>query len=354
MKQPLLKSAAVVGLQFGDEGKGLTTSYLCSQIDNPIVVRFNGGHQAGHTVVFNRKRHVFSNIGSGALQGIPTYWSKYCTISPVGFGNEIKKLGFIPIIYINPECPVTTPFDRFANQADAERTGHGSCGVGFGQTIKRQEDYYKLFARDLLYPRVLEMKMWNISRYYRVTSDRAQVIINEFIEDCTTFTNSVKFSDDSILNDYNPVFEGAQGILLDMDYGFFPNVTRSNTTSKNAVSIYPELENVFYVTRGYLTRHGAGYLPNERKLELVNNEDETNVNNVWQGEFRTAPLCYETLNYALDVDSQFFNCKKHLVITCTDQYPVDIDQLLRELKWHDFDGVYTSNGPSLDNITKYK
>ena len=59
-----MKGSIVLGLNFGDEGKGLTTSFLCSKVENPIVVRFNGGHQAGHTVVIEGKRHVFSNMGA--------------------------------------------------------------------------------------------------------------------------------------------------------------------------------------------------------------------------------------------------------------------------------------------------
>ena len=72
-----MSHSIVIGLGFGDEGKGITTSYLCKKLEGTkIVVRFNGGHQAGHTVVFNGKRHIFSSWGSGTLQGIPTYWSE--------------------------------------------------------------------------------------------------------------------------------------------------------------------------------------------------------------------------------------------------------------------------------------
>ena len=83
---------AVIGLGCGDCGKGITTDYLCSQAKNPLVVRFSGGQQAGHTVVYNGMRHTFSNFGSGTLRGAPTFWSKYCTMDPIGIKNEHSVL----------------------------------------------------------------------------------------------------------------------------------------------------------------------------------------------------------------------------------------------------------------------
>src|SRR5690606_12238557 len=105
---------AVIGIGFGDEGKGITTDFLCSRSRNPIVVRFSGGHQAGHTVVLNGVRHVFSNFGSGTLRGAPTYWAKYCTVNPIGIINELDSLikkGITPKLYIDEKCPITTPYD---------------------------------------------------------------------------------------------------------------------------------------------------------------------------------------------------------------------------------------------------
>lgn len=145
----------VVGLGFGDEGKGLTTSFLCSQTKNPLVVRFNGGHQAGHTVVYKDQRHVFSNFGSGTLQGVPTYWSEFCTFYPVTFLKEFELLSSVvdPVIFINPLCPVTTPFDVEDNRVYEETHQHGSVGVGFGATLQRQQDHYKLGNYILINPK---------------------------------------------------------------------------------------------------------------------------------------------------------------------------------------------------------
>lgn len=338
----------VVGLGFGDEGKGLTTSFLCSKTENPLVVRFNGGHQAGHTVVYNGKRHVFSGFGAGSLQGVPTYWSSFCTFYPPSFLREYELLDK-PIIYINSLCPVTTPFDIDYNRRTEKGNKHGSVGMGFGATIQRQEDNYKLFVQDLFYEDILIAKLQAIGCYYKAENIHSE--IEYFLKSTRMVRQIIQVEGDSVMNLYNPIFEGAQGILLDQDFGFFPNVTRSNTTTKNALSIFPSKE-VYYVTRSYLTRHGNGPLPNEQKLELINNEEETNKSHEYQGEFRTAALNPDLINYALECDNHFSSSlTKNLVITCMDQNKIDVGDLLGKIKTK-FKNVYISNGPSLENITK--
>src|SRR5262245_8541204 len=103
------KAFIIVGLGFGDEGKGLATDYFCSRHKNALVIRFNGGQQAGHTVFFKSgRKHIFSNFGAGSLRGVPTYWSKYCTFSPGFFLDELKLLKISPKFFIDKCCPVTT------------------------------------------------------------------------------------------------------------------------------------------------------------------------------------------------------------------------------------------------------
>ncbi len=115
--------SAVIGLGFGDEGKGMVTSSLATYYNNPMIVRYSGGHQAGHTVEFAGIKHTFVNFGSGTLFGCPTYWSKHCTFEPVGFLNELAVLvekleeKFEDIkVYVHNDCPVTTPYDILHNQ----------------------------------------------------------------------------------------------------------------------------------------------------------------------------------------------------------------------------------------------
>jgi adenylosuccinate synthase len=338
----------IVGTNFGDEGKGLVTSFLCQHTNNPLVVRFNGGHQAGHTVYWEGKRHVFSNFGSGTLQGFPTYWSEYCTFNPISFVHEYTILSD-PEFYIHPLCAVVTPFDILFNQQVEKIKKHGSVGVGFGATIQRQLDNYKLFVQDLFYDSVLKIKLKAIAQYYNFIVKQDE--IESFVECARKVRKLIVLSDTDILFNYNPIFEGAQGILLDMDFGFFPNVTRSNTTSKNALSLYPS-EEIYYVTRTYLTRHGNGFMPNEKEMLLVNTELETNRFHPFQGEFRKAELDIELLKYSLGCDSNFSKgLKKNLIVTCMDQYAIDIERLISTLGIT-FNKVFVSSGPSLTHITQ--
>jgi adenylosuccinate synthase len=174
VKEPDMRYA-VIGLGFGDEGKGMVTSHLCSHFNNPMVVRYSGGHQAGHTVVHKDIKHTFANFGSGTLQGCPTYWSKYCTVDPVGLLNELKilidKMGadFDNVkIYIHNECPVTTPYDMLFNRQREKDMMHGSCGVGFGETLGREEDNFHLQFSDLYNPTILKIKLEMIAKYYNM------------------------------------------------------------------------------------------------------------------------------------------------------------------------------------------
>jgi len=326
-------SKIVIGAGFGDEGKGRVVSFLASQLDpkNTMVVRFNGGHQVGHTVVKNNIRHVFSSFGSGTLHNIPTYWGPQCTVYPTALLYEYNILcqkGLTPQLYINVLSPVTTPFDIDHNMKTAI---HGSVGVGFGSTLQRQEDHYKLHFIDLYHEQVLKIKLENIADYYKVTNKQAIV----------SFVNNIKLllklpSIGPIcelpINKYNVIYEGAQGLLLDKDHGFFPYVTRSNTTSKDALAMAGGgITSIYYVTRCYQTRHGKGPMTNENTAPpLVNNEKETNVTNTFQGNFRTRVLDIDLLFYALEIDYVFSkDCdNKYLVVTCLDQisknYPITV------------------------------
>lgn len=143
------------------------------------------------------------------------------------------------------------------------------------------------------------------------------------------------------------IFEGSQGILLDMDHGIFPNVTYANTTSKNASEICQKLKienvEVYYVTRSYSTRHGSGWMVNERALKLKNNEEETCVYNDFQKELRIGDLDYDLLNYSLKLDAAYSpKAKRNLVVTCMDQ--IEIDYEFEKLTT-DFNEIYGSFSP---------
>lgn len=387
----------VVGMGAGDEGKGKTVSHLCSKEISEsrpcLVVRFNGGHQAGHTVVFEGKRHVFSNFGSGTLQGIPTYWSKFCTVSPVGLMREYKLLkdrfNLIPEIVFHPMCPVVTPWDMLANIRNTSNIQHGTCGVGYGTTLQRQEDHYNLYLRDLYYPKICNAKLNNIKHYYLpklnyLDQDIPNFMYKElelymealdFFRITFPFKNQKSFDLNSTL-----IFEGAQGILLDQDLGFFPNVTRSNTTCKNVLSILDSIINktnlseigieLYYVTRTYQTRHGNGYMSSFMEYDEL---DETNKSGRFLGKLKKGAFDFTLINYALECNNFILETwqykqllrKQHLVLTHVDrgltsyiEHNSDIVKsfsgisILGFLKAHGlvFDRYWQSFGPETQNI----
>lgn len=331
----------VVGLGFGDEGKGITTDYLCSQASDAIVIRFSGGQQCGHTVVLNGRKHIHSSFGSGTLRGVPSYFGEHTTIYPLTLYNEemeLRRKGIKPSLTIHPLAALTTPYDVAVNRISERKKGHGSCGLGIAATMKRNiESPYKLYAVDLLHPEILKQKMknlksWYLDRYLPYGDDR-----KAFLEECrlweddyfraiekTTF-NIQNYS--YLLNYGDWIFEGSQGIMLDASHGIFPNVTYANTTSRNAVELckyYNRGYEIYYVTRCYQTRHGAGWMSNEGGIKLVNNEEEINVHNEWQKDFRVGEIDYKLLNQALKVDSIYSDKMPHtvnLVVTCLDQRP---------------------------------
>lgn len=336
----------VLGAGFGDEGKGLVTNYLSQQCASPFVIRFNGGHQAYHTVQTETERHVFSNFGSGTLDGAPTYWSNFCTVDPIGVCNEYQALqDHEPTLYIDSLCPVTTPYDICYNRwLESKRTNkHGSVGVGFGATVERNLTPYKLHAVDLTNKFALEHKLEAIKTYYsKLGGDDLTYFYseNQIDKKVEAFKNAIGAFLDIVSirseydmfgalkaqnTDHNLIFEGAQGILLDMDHGVFPYMTRSNTTSKNVMSLLERNKvvcgrnNVYYVSRAYHTRHGEGpFLPHQYKAGHY--EDLTNATHDWQGELRLAPLDLDMLKYALEIDSNYIHgCTEKLFMTCMNQ-----------------------------------
>jgi adenylosuccinate synthase len=229
---------------------------------------------------------------------------------------------------------VTTPFDIVKNIGEDLKKGHGTVGVGFGNTIQRNEDHYHLYVRDLLFPSIRDAKIKNIMNYYGYTTPlnaNAQKFYDNFIDACTKFVEKYDIVESfNQLNmwDKDLIFEGGQGILLDMQYGFFPNVTRSYCTSRNAMEFIKDNGlsdrpiDTYYVTRAYQTRHGNGFMTNEGMdiSYITPNPIETNVDTGYQGIFRRSVLDYDLLKYAIKCDKHHNpDSGKTIVITCLDQ-----------------------------------
>lgn len=359
MKQ---KAKIVVDLGYGDAGKGLTVNELCKDAINPVVVRFSGGQQCGHTVHVGDIKHIFSNFGSGTLLGVPTYFTEHTCFYPVTIVREHKVIedkGFNPILVIHPMAKMTTPWDVYENRNCEENLSHGTCGLGIGKTEKRHRDNYTLHAIDLMHRPTFDAKVASIIEYYGDTAallpENSQVQL-DFLKEIKDFWSAVEMMADIIdierydyLSEFTTlIFEGSQGILLDKDHGVFPHVTYSNTTSKNAMEVCDILKirerNVFCVTRAYSTRHGNGmYI--EEPLVLKDTHHETNKSNKYQGDFKVASLDHKLLGYAHNIECLYSHRYNHtLVVTCNNQVEEEFDPMLLETNWDDLKMSYSPYG----------
>lgn len=359
----MLKVFAVIGANYGDEGKGLMTHYFSKKYHarDPLVVRFNGGAQAGHTVYQNGKRYVFSHFGSGTLTGAPTYLSEYFVCNPLVFRKEREELvsnNIYPSAVVNAKCQITTVFDILYNQKLEQLRGegrHGSCGLGFNATIERSLAIPFTVADLFGSSSYLTEKLTMIQNFYlkllsqhsvNVDDIRDTSIIRKNKLECDYFMDSIDIaaSNEIIRERDCVIFEGAQGLLLDMDSVEFPHITRSKTGTTNVKKILdscPYLKyniECVYVTRPYLTRHGAGPIkewPVQGKFNIV---DETNVPNAFQGSMRYGLIDIHEIREGGYFDSRmrFGNiyesgCERFtsFALTCFDQVGENIPYLNR-------------------------
>lgn len=391
---------AVIGSNYGDEGKGLMTDKFCEKLiedghKEVLNIRFNGGIQAGHTVVRGNNRHVFNIIGSGSLLNkkgdikVHTYYAKECILNTVidEYNAFEKEGGVLGSIYANSECRLTTIYDIKINRAREEKRDkerHGSCGMGIFETIKR--DRVVAFRVKDLYngKEHVEEILKKIRDFYIEEAAKSELKLNEddlTEEFITKETNNILNyfkarliridNESSLLNGFSGlVFEGAQGLLLDMDrMEYFPHLTPSNTGMKNVVECVNNCEledlHVCYVTRSYDTRHGAGPMICEVEKDDLGPdvEDKTNVFNDYQRNFRYGRLDFDFVLRNIRRDFEFCNNIKvntnvfiEIAITHLDQTNgylrcVGNDLNVRKLnKLSDFDKVYISYGEKARNI----
>jgi adenylosuccinate synthase len=353
-----MKATAVIGANWGDEGKGLLTDFHSDP--DTIVVRYNGGAQAGHTVVRAGKRHVFQHFGSGSLRGARTFLSRFFLNNPILYFQELeilRSLGCEPKVYTETGGLVTTPWDMMINQVIEESRGtarHGSCGVGINETIKRSEvPDFLITVDDLENTEQLARKCetilwkWVPSRLKQLDIEASSKwmdmmlssnVFDTFMEYCAAYRGEVEKISRlrSVIDCWdakNIVFEGAQGLLLDEDHYFFPHVTHSHTGLKNVVTLATEAGldhlDVIYATRAYATRHGAGPFP--REVKNLRYEDQTNVPNDWQGSLRSGHLDLDLLGESILNDIRYGSLPitRGLAITCLDQVVDNVGF------WHD-------------------
>lgn len=315
----------VVGLGWGDEGKGATVDTLVASLKADRVVRFNGGQQAAHNVIANGIHHTFASYGSGTMSGAPTWISSYCTINPVNIFNEmgaLNKKGFKPELNVDGKALVTTALHVLVNHIREEARGdanHGTTGNGFGETIDyslrfpelalRAEDFKAGFS--FAYPKMLKLRDWYIDQgiiipnHPNLSNAKMQSLVGAMLPLFNHF-NVVKTEDlMEALQTGHTVFEGAQGFVLDENFGYNPYTTWSTTTPSNALAILREA-GVTDITktgvlRSYATRHGAGPLPHEGELGFEPPEPHNTEESSMAGVFRTAAHDIETVDWAIEM-----------------------------------------------------
>ena len=362
------KVSVVLGCGFGDEGKGKTVDWLCEKYahDNPLVVRFSGGQQCGHTVMNHMGKHVHSSFPAGTLRGCDGFIMKHCTVSPIHMFNEwevLKKIQPNFQLSVDPLAMVTTPYDIAYNKIAAKIKGHGSCGMGVGSTMERNfQSPYKLYVIDLMNDWILDQKLEQIKRYYvqKIKNleganhnhrNGMEIFTRNYFKQFKTtlswFRLNTNVEPFEFPSDRRVIFEGSQGILLDMDHGIFPHVTYANTTCKNIAEYTLGCE-TYYVTRAYSTRHGGGPLKDEdANFQIKNTEHEINVDNEFQGSLRYAPLDIRLLEYAMDVNELYLKTsdKNNIFLTVNGLDQIGNPPNFKFIFRHPIIKIYKSNTP---------
>ena len=332
---------SLLGLGFGDCGKGLFTDHLSGAPGAHTVVRFNGGAQAGHNVVLaDGRHHTFSQFGAGSFHaGVSTVLASPVVVHPTALRVEEAALRQVGVedafgrLLVDARCRVTTPFHQAAGRLREWARGegaHGSCGVGVGETVRQalaSPDEALLYG-DLREParalEKMEALRTALLREFIATAalhhaDAAQEIAMlrdgtlarrwlEAVAPCVTQSPpaSIDRIAERLARPGTVIFEGAQGVLLDEWHGFHPHTTWStiSTAAVEAVlhdaGIDAPVQHLG-VLRSYLTRHGPGPLPTHDRMLDARLAEPHNADEGWQGVFRRGHPDAVLLRYALDV-----------------------------------------------------
>jgi adenylosuccinate synthase len=315
----------VAGLGFGDEGKGSVVDWLARRHGATAVVRYNGGAQAAHHVVTPEGRaHCFAQLGAASfVPGVRTHLSRFMVVDPLALAAEERALG-LPDAYArlsaDPDCVVVTPFHRAVNRIREAARGsgrHGSCGLGIAEARLDSERPGLPVVRlgDALDPARLRRTLrllWyvKVDQAEQVAGASAALLadlrrpdrVEALVEAYGDVVRRFRLTDAPDLGD-RVVFEGAQGVLLDREHGFWPHVTPSDTTFAQAFALLDgdwEAKRVG-VLRAYHTRHGAGPLPTEDADLTRAVPDAHNADHPWQGPFRLGWFDGVLARYALRV-----------------------------------------------------
>jgi len=348
----------VVDLGFGDAGKGTMVDALARRSSTPpLVVRYNGGAQAGHNVhTDDGRHHTFSQFGAGTfVPGSRTLLSEHMIFHPTGLMAENEHLVSVGVqdairrLLVDGRALVVTPYQQSANRLREIARGdgrHGTCGLGIGETVGDSNDRPDMAVRasDLLDVATLRRKMvmtreWKrhqiapllatLVKYDEATPDIAVIedtaLIEKAVQTYARIGDLLRIVDPVVVDfqireSEHVVFEGAQGVLLDEWYGFHPHTTWSTTTTKNADALIARAGRAgpvsrMGVVRAYATRHGQGPFPTEDATLSSLLPDRHNLDTSLQGRFRVGWFDVPLARYALSLCPGI----TELAVTCIDR-----------------------------------
>lgn len=283
----------VVGTQWGDEGKGKVVDWLTDHAQG--VVRFQGGHNAGHTLVINGRKTALQLIPSGIMrEGVACYIGNGVVVDPSHLMSEIERLESIGVevrsrLFVSESCPLILPFhvevDR-AREALRESSGAGKIGTtgkGIGPAYEDKVARRALRVQDLKHPsrlgerlrELVELHNHALAGYLHARPLEVAPILEHALkvaEALRPMMADVGYAlHQSHLRGDNLLFEGAQGTLLDIDHGTYPFVTSSNCVAGNAAAgsgVGPQMLHYrLGITKAYTTRVGGGPFPTELPID---------------------------------------------------------------------------------------
>ncbi len=285
------KNVVVIGTQWGDEGKGKVVDWLTEHAQG--VVRFQGGHNAGHTLVIGGRRTVLRLIPSGILRpGVSVYIGNGVVLSPTALLQEIGELEAAGVdvrsrLKISPTCPLVLPYHVALDQARegaAQGQKIGTTGRGIGPAYEDKVARRAIRLQDLFYPdrfaakleSLLQFHNFVLTQYFKrdpvpfeKTRDETLALASQLapmVADVAELLQKARADGQSLL------FEGAQGSLLDIDHGTYPFVTSSNCLAGAAspgAGVGPQfLDYVLGIAKAYTTRVGSGPFPTELTDEI--------------------------------------------------------------------------------------
>ena len=285
-----MTTTVVLGAQWGDEGKGKVTDFFASSAD--YVVRFQGGNNAGHTIVVGDEKLALSLTPSGVLypECVPVIGSG-CVVDLEFLKKELEMLNSKNVstkkLAISPNAHLIMPYHKLLDELIEESLGKDKIGTtkkGIGPCYSDKIQRCGIRVQDLLDDEVfaqkvnknLEEKNQILTKIYGRDPLDPNEIINEFKSYKEIVTNHIKDTSlmisNAIRSNKNILFEGAQGTLLDIDHGTYPFVTSSNTSSGNAAigsGVGPlSLNKIVGVTKAYISRVGSGPFITEQENEI--------------------------------------------------------------------------------------